>query len=124
MPSSKAGNGGALAALVAGAALVLAGAAWGFAFYAPRVGHLSKAAVGAAESTERRDRVHVEVSEAMAPGGSGRPTLASVSRFFALEDDTLPCTVAENFGDEAARRSDQYAARPLKVGREVVLCLD
>jgi len=71
-----------------------------------------------------RDRVRVEVGEAMAPGGAGRPTLASVTRFFALEDDTLPCTVEENHGAEAAERWRRYAGSSLAAGTDVVLCLD
>jgi len=124
MSWSKVGSGAALVALVAGAVLVILGSAWGFAFYAPQKGRLAQAAAQAAETAERRDRVRVEVSEAMAPGGEGRPTLASVVDFFALEDDTLRCTVAENQGEAAAERAAQFARRPLQLGTEVVLCLD
>ena len=131
MSSSQAGRGearsrpiGAAAAAAAGALLVAAGALAGFAFYAPEKGRLATAAAQVAAPAERRDRVRVEVGEAMAPGGAGRPTLASVTRFFALEDDTLPCTVEENHGAEAAERWRRYAGSSLAAGTDVVLCLD
>jgi hypothetical protein len=118
------GGGAALAALAAGAVLVILGSWWGFAFYAPQKGHLAQATAQAAETSERRDRVRVEVSEAMAPGGTGRPTLASVVEFFALEDDTLPCTVEQRHGEAAQERAARFARRPLPVGTPVTLCLD
>lgn len=118
-----------LLAVTLAAAVALA--AWaGFAFYAPEVGELAggREDAGAEGLTRPRDRATVEVAAYMAGGGAeggeARPTLAQVIEFFALEEDTWACTVEENYGRAAAGRAAQYARRPLRVGDEIVLCLD
>ena len=127
-----------LLAVVLVAAVALA--AWaGFAFYAPQVGELAGGRqgetggeTGTAGRSLPRDRARVEVAAYMAGGAEGggtggaeaRPTLAQVFEFFALEEDTWACAVAENYGQAAAERAAQYARRPLRVGDEIVLCLD
>lgn|GEM_PF-6035365 len=119
----------ATTALVMAAALVAVVllSAWaGYAFYAPQVGELAGGGEEAAVEglTRPRDRARVEVAAYMAGEGEDRPTLAQVIEFFALEEDTWRCTVAENYGAAAAERAPQYAQRRLPAGDEVTLCLD
>jgi hypothetical protein len=111
-------------------ALLLAASWLGFGFYAPDR-DAPPAAGDAVETTAatRRDRVRVRVTEEMAPGGEGsRPSLADVARFHGLEPDSLPCSVrATRERDEedlTDRRALQWAERPVRIGKEVTLCLD
>ena len=109
-----------------GVALVLAplvAAALGYAFYAPPVGETAGGDPGKAAPEQPRDRVKVRAETRMA-SRPGPPTLKDVVRFHGLEDDTLPCTVEENYGSVPKVVLPTYERRPLKQGEEIILCLD
>jgi hypothetical protein len=58
----------------------------------------------------------------MAPDGK-RPTLRDVVAFYALEEDSIPCTVRETWG-ESDQDATARADAPLSIGDELQLCLD
>jgi hypothetical protein len=123
MPSIGVGK-GALALMALGA--VLAAVALGYEFYAPLVGTIAAGEVQEAKPQVPRDRAVVKVEAYMLEKGKqGLPTLADVIRFHGLERDTIPCSVQENHGEAASPAAITVLAnRPLKVGEEVMLCLD
>lgn len=109
-----------------GVALVMApllAAALGYAFYAPPVGNTAAGDPGKATPDQPRDRVRVRVETHMA-SRSGPPTLKDVVRFHGLEDDTLSCTIEENYGSVPRLVMPTFERRPMRPAEEVVLCLD
>lgn len=123
---SPAGKGVAVAAAAfAVAALVTLALIGGFAFYAPPLGEVAAGEAAVAAPEAPRNRVRVVTEAKMAQPGAARPTLADVAAFYALESDTLACTVRANHGAEVPdERLARYVRRPLAPGDDVVLCLD
>ena len=123
MPWRTVGSGGlALLALV-----VLGGAAaLGYEFYAPVAGQIAAGDPQEARPDVPRDRALVKVEAYMSKEpGKGLPTLADIVRFYGLEEDTVLCAVQENHGEAASPAAiPVLAKRPLRMGEEVMLCLD
>jgi hypothetical protein len=107
------------------AALVLA-AVLGYEFYAPIIGRIATGDEAEARPAVPRNRASVKVEAYMAKEpGKGLPTLADVVRFYGLEEDTIECAVQENYGEAASPAAiPVLARRPIKIGDEVILCLD
>ncbi|MES1245886.1 MAG: hypothetical protein ABUT39_30040 [Acidobacteriota bacterium] len=126
MPWRTAGSGRLI--LIALSVLIAVGGAvaLGYEFYAPVRGQVAVGNPQEAQPDEPRDRAKVKVEAYMAKEpGKGLPTLADVVRFYGLEEDTVPCAVAENHGEAASKAAiPVLAKRPIRVGEEVTLCLD
>src|SRR5262245_38807763 len=105
------------------AAAPLAAAALGYAFYAPPVGETAAGQTGKAAPEQPRDRAEVRAEARMA-SRPGPPTLKDVVRFHGLEDDSLACTIEENYGSIPRLLVPTYERRPLRAGEEIILCLD
>jgi hypothetical protein len=106
-------------------ALIFA-AVLGYEFYAPLIGRVATGDEQEAKPAVPRDRAAVKVEAYMASqSGHGLPTLADVVRFYGLENDTIACAVQENDGEAASPAAiSALMRRPLKIGDEVILCLD
>ena len=100
-----------------------AAAALGYAFYAPVVGKTAAGEVGKAAPEQPRGRARVR-SELYMASRPGPPTVQDVVRFYGLEDDTLPCTIEENYGSVPRPLMPTYERRPLRPGDEIIVCLD
>jgi hypothetical protein len=109
-------------------ALVVAAAAAGFGIYSPRRGETAAGDARHAQPQWPRDMATVEVRRQMAGDQGEPPTLADVVGFFALEDDTLACTLVENDETEPLQQSQEIirrlARKRLSVGATVKLCLN
>lgn len=123
MHSRKAGRPERSALLIAILAAPLAAAALGYAFYAPPVGETVAGQTGKAALEQPRDRAEVR-AEAYMASRPGPPTLKDVVRFHGLEDDSLVCTIEENYGSIPRMLISTYERRPLRAGEEIILCLD
>ena len=100
-----------------------AAALLGYAFYAPPFGETVGGQTGKAAPEQPRDRAKVRAETHMA-SRPGPPTLKDVVRFHGLEDDSLPCTIEENYGSIPRMLMSTYERRPLRQGQEIILCLD
>ena len=101
-------------------------AVWGdFGFYAPLHGKTAVGSEPKITAVRSRDTAIVEVKPYMTSVSGQAPTLLDVIRFFGLEDDTLPCTVALNDGELPSTQLIEVRARQARsIGSEVTLCLN
>ena len=94
-------------------------------YYAPEKGAIEPGEPTTLSFEVPRDSATVVVEARMSRSADRNPTVSDVLHFFALEQDTLGCTMRRLHGDglsdaEIAAR----AAEPRELGSELELCLN
>ncbi|MCP4661603.1 MAG: hypothetical protein GY856_39890 [bacterium] len=94
-------------------------------FYAPVRGEVAPGQNSKPGETVSRGTAKVTVEGRMSPEEGRAPTLREIVSFFGLEQDTIPCTVAENqILPISEGRVEELAGKEQELDEELVLCLN
>ena len=115
---------GNLVASVAAMSVVLFAFKLDMGFYNPQKGRVEEGEKVEVMPERPRHLLELTVDEDLERRLGSRVSLYSLIEYYGLEEDTLPCSVAQNFPNAAREKVPDYASRTFREGETVTLCLN